>query len=120
LVELIESGRIDSAATRELLSKYLLPMVEQGIDQLVLGCTHYPFLIPVIREIIPSGIKIIDPAPAVARHTREVLEENDGLNQSGEVPNYQFYTTGSIENIQKMLKGLTGIDQIVSHIADLS
>jgi len=120
LVELIERGLIDSAATRELLSKYLLPMVEQGIDQLVLGCTHYPFLIPVIQEIIPSGINIIDPAPAVARHTREVLEKNDGLNQSGEVPYYKFFTTGSVENIHDVLKKLTGIDQIVSQIADLS
>ena len=60
LVELIENGMIDSPETRELLIKYLTPMVEAGIDQLVLGCTHYPFLIPIIQEILPAGIRIIE------------------------------------------------------------
>jgi glutamate racemase len=115
LVELIESGRMDSAETKELLKQYLIPMVEKGIDQLVLGCTHYPFLIPIIREILPAGINVIDPAPAVARQTKKVLEINGGLNGVSAVSRYQFYTTGSPENLSLILNQLTSSDHSVTH-----
>lgn len=115
LVELIESGRMDSAETKELLKQYLIPMVEKGIDQLVLGCTHYPFLIPIIREILPAGINVIDPAPAVARQTKKVLEINGGLNGVSAVSQYQFYTTGSPENLSLILNQLTSSDHSVTH-----
>ncbi len=108
LVELIEGGMIDSPETRELLNGYLQPMVEKGIDQLVLGCTHYPFLIPIIREILPAGITIIDPAPAVARHTRKVLEENHALDSGSDDSEYRFYTTGDPLNLKHFLFQLTG------------
>jgi glutamate racemase len=108
LVELIENGMVDSPETRALLIRYLLPMIERGIDHLVLGCTHYPFLIPVIREILPSGIRIIDPAPAVARQTRKVLEKQDLLNPRLSVNGYRFYTTGEPEKFSRVLEQLTG------------
>jgi glutamate racemase len=117
LVELIENGMIDSPESRRLLSQYLMPMVDQGIDQLVLGCTHYPFLIPVIREILPAGIQIIDPAPAVARQTRKVLEQNNYLNSSG-VKRQQFYTSGSIEKFTKALTKLAGGEWAVNQLVE--
>jgi glutamate racemase len=117
LVELIENGMIDSPESRRLLSQYLMPMVDQGIDQLVLGCTHYPFLIPVIREILPAGIQIIDPAPAVARQTRKVLEQNNYLNSSG-VKRQQFYTSGSIEKFTKVLTKLAGGEWAVNQLVE--
>ncbi len=110
LVELIESGKTDCPETRALLIKCLAPMVEQGIDQLVLGCTHYPFLIPIIREILPAGITVIDPAPAVARQTNKVLELNGGLNTGTETHFYKFYSTGDPDSLSRMLKKLTGND----------
>lgn len=113
LVELIEKGQIDFPETRELLAKYLLPMVNQGIDQLVLGCTHYPFLIPVIKKILPAGIRIIDPSPAVARQTRKVLEENNGLNTMSPVAGYRFFCTGDTEQFSRVLTQLTGKQFIV-------
>lgn len=116
LVELIENGMIDSPETKELLTKYLLPMVEQGIDQLVLGCTHYPFLIPIIEGILPAGIRIIDPAAAVARQTRKVLEEHNGLNSRLSVTGYQFYTTGDPVKLNGVLAQLTGSQHHVSQI----
>jgi len=119
LVELIENGMINSPETKELLIKYLLPMVEQGIDQLVLGCTHYPFLIPIIQGILPAGIRIIDPAPAVARQTRKVLEEHNGLNTSSEVIGYQFYTTGDTEGLSKVMAQLTGAQHLVAKLDGL-
>ena len=75
LVQLIENGDINSPEMIELLESYLLPMVEKNIDYLVLGCSHYPYLIPQIKKIIPSNIQIIDSGEAVAKQTKRILEE---------------------------------------------
>ena len=75
LVELIENGQIESAEMTQLLHSYLNPMIEANIDFLVLGCSHYPYLIPQIRKIIPDHIQIIDSGLAVARQTQNLLKE---------------------------------------------
>ncbi|HLA56035.1 MAG TPA: glutamate racemase [Flavobacterium sp.] len=80
LVQLIENGDINSSEMTKLLYEYLTPMVEANIDYLVLGCSHYPFLIPQIKKIIPSHIKIIDSGEAVARQTQNVLGEKLGFS----------------------------------------
>lgn len=92
LVQLIESGAINSPEMDQLLHSYLNPMIEANIDYLVLGCSHYPYLIPQIRKILPSQIKIIDSGEAVARQTQKVLEETVGLNNSKEEGNCIFFT----------------------------
>jgi len=91
LVELIEAGQIDSPEMDALLLEYLNPMIEANIDYLVLGCSHYPYLIPKIRKILPDGIHIIDSGQAVARQTQNILREKAGLagNQKGKT---DFYT----------------------------
>lgn len=97
LVQLIENGDIDSSEMNELLESYLKPMVEQNIDYLVLGCSHYPYLIPQIKKIIPTHIKIIDSGEAVARQTKKILEDFNLLNTSKGESWQQFYTnTNSI------------------------
>jgi glutamate racemase len=82
LVELIETGKIDSVEMTSLLSLYLTPMTASNIDSLVLGCTHYPYLIPKIRTILGSKIKIIDSGEAVAKQTRTVLTTHNLLNMN--------------------------------------
>jgi len=82
LVELIESGAIHSVEMTKLLHEYLKPMVAANIDYLVLGCSHYPYLIPQIRQIIPNHIKIIDSGEAVARETQKVINQKTGANES--------------------------------------
>ncbi len=82
LVPLIEKGELQSKELRGLLNKYLLPMVQEGIDYLVLGCTHYPYLIPLIKEIVPDKVKIIDSGEAVAKQTKAILEKHKILNHS--------------------------------------
>jgi glutamate racemase len=72
LVELVEAGRIDDAVP--LLERYLVPMIEAGIDRLVLGCTHFPALMRHIRTLLPDGVAIVDPAPAVARQVARLVE----------------------------------------------
>ncbi len=91
LVPLIEAGKIHSEELRALLRKYLLPMVEKKIDYLVLGCTHYPYLIPEIKKIVGNNIRIIDSGEAVARQTATVLKKNNLLNTSKELGKHQFY-----------------------------
>lgn len=81
LVTLIEAGKIESDEMRVLLFKYLKPMVDYQIDYLVLGCSHYPYLMHEIRKIIPSYIQIIDSGFAVAKQTKKVLKLNNLLNK---------------------------------------
>ena len=85
LVETIESGDLDGPRVRQILEKALKPMLKQGADTVVLGCTHYPFVIPLIKEISGLEVRVIDPAPAVARQVRRVLEFK-GLVEGSDKP----------------------------------
>lgn len=109
LVQLIENDAIASEEMTELLKSYLLPMVEKNIDYLVLGCSHYPYLIPQIKKIIPAKIKIIDSGEAVAKQTKKILEERDLLNVSNSTPTSLFYTNSSKDVLQKILSPIDTI-----------
>lgn len=109
LVQLIENDAIASEEMTELLKSYLLPMVEKNIDYLVLGCSHYPYLIPQIKKIIPAKIKIIDSGEAVAKQTKKILEEHDLLNVSNSTPTSLFYTNSSKDVLQKILSPIDTI-----------
>lgn len=103
IVELIESGKLHSDKMKLLLSQYLEPMLEANIDYLVLGCTHYPYLIPILIELLPTNVKIIDSGEAVARQTKAVLAENDLLNAEIRTPKLEFYTNGSVDVMRSLL-----------------
>ena len=92
LVELIEKGKINSVEMENLLTQYLTPMIASNIDYLVLGCSHYPYLIPQIKKIIPSSITIIDSGEAVAKQTKKIITEKIGFREIPEKSNQQFYT----------------------------
>lgn len=102
LVELVESDMTESEQAELLIRKYVEPMVEQNIDHLVLGCTHYPFLSQTIKKVIPSSITLIDPAPSVARQCAHILQEHNLLNNSTNKPTYDFYSSGN-SNILKQI-----------------
>lgn len=103
IVELIENGQLNSEAMRTLLKVYLKPMIDANIDYLVLGCTHYPYLIPLLVELLPNHVKIIDSGEAVARQTRAVLEKYDFLNISPKKGMHQFFTNGTPEVMASLL-----------------
>ncbi|WP_411030192.1 glutamate racemase [Spongiimicrobium sp. 3-5] len=92
LVPLVESGKVDTKETEELLRKYLNPMLQKNIDHLVLGCTHYPYLIPVLKKILPDSVKIIDSGQAVAKQTLHILVQNNLRFQEDRVSNHSFYS----------------------------
>jgi glutamate racemase len=104
LVELIESGKLDSDELFKLLEGYIMPMLEKGIDYLVLGCTHYPYLIPVLKKIMPANIIIIDSGQAVAKQTKSILENFDLRTDSIETGKHQFYSNGSEKILSNILK----------------
>lgn len=91
LVELIEEGKINSTEMNKLLTSYLTPMLNQGVDCLVLGCTHYPYLIPNIRKIIGNKIEVIDSGQAVAKQTKTILEKHQLLKNDEHSGYHQFY-----------------------------
>lgn len=100
LVRLIEVGKLEE--TKPLLREYLLPMTQKGVDNIVLGCSHYPFLIPLIKEIIPKEVNIIDSGEAVAKQTQKRLKENNLLSYDNKVQ-HQFYTNFDVELLTNFL-----------------
>lgn len=104
LVKLIEEGKIDSDEITELLKTYLQPMIEANIDYLVLGCSHYPYLVPQIKKILPESVKIIDSGEAVARQTKLVLEKNDLLNNSNKKGGLKFYVNSDPTVLESILE----------------
>ncbi|WP_299522010.1 glutamate racemase [uncultured Lutibacter sp.] len=103
LVPLIEAGKLNSKELNELLSTYLKPMLNFNIDHLVLGCTHYPYLIPQIKEILGSDVNIIDSGEAVAKQTKVVLEKNNLLSAKTTFSQHQFYTNINSKVLQEIL-----------------
>ena len=125
LVEQIEAGQRQSPRTRAILEQALQPMLEQEIDTVVLGCTHYPFVIPLIQEICGPQVRVIDPAPAVARQARRILAEKELINSGQRISKAQskqnpaaalarFYTTGEPEALQNSLIELLGVKSPVA------
>jgi glutamate racemase len=107
LVGQIEKGDLEGPETRRILEEALLPMLEKHIDTVVLGCTHYPFVIPLIQRICGESVRVIDPAPAVARQAERLLEA-EGMKNSGVRGRVRFYTSGEAARVEALLPKLLG------------
>ncbi len=104
-VELVERGVLEGPEAEETVRASLSPLLEAGADTIVLGCTHYPFLIGPISKIAGPGVSIIDPAPSVARHLRNVMEgeglfKNDGAPCGG--PDIELFSSGDPESLRRI------------------
>lgn len=104
IVPLIETGQLESDQMKSLLDIYLEPMLKANIDYLVLGCTHYPYLIPMLSKMLPKHIKIIDSGLAVAKQTQAVLASNNLLNTSTLKPDITLYTNGNEDILNAILE----------------
>ncbi|MBW6466699.1 MAG: glutamate racemase [Brevefilum sp.] len=117
LVEEIERGDLESPAIRAILEGVLSPMLAEGVDTVVLGCTHYPFVIPVIQAITGPEVRTIDPAPAIARQTQRLLAEHAWLNPVKVAGELQFFTSGPPAGLEGLLPRLLGETGKVSGLA---
>ena len=108
LVEQVEGGELDSPDTRAILEEALNPMLAANVDTIVLGCTHYPFVIPLIQSITGPGVRTIDPAPAIARQTHRLLTERNRLNPEESPGEMQFFTSGDPSTLRPLLLHLLG------------
>ena len=120
LVQEIERGNLSGAETQHILNDALLPMLEKNIDTVVLGCTHYPFVIPLIEKICGETVRVIDPAPAVARQVKRLLEAGGMKNPSPRRGNIQLYTSGDSELLKSLLPILLKEDGNVKQVDWLS
>jgi glutamate racemase len=107
LVEIVEAGALDTPETESLLKKCISPLISAGADQLVLGCTHYPFLSPVIKRLAGPGVSVIDPAPAVALQVARIIQQRDLINSCDRKGCHIFFTSGKTdtfwEHIQRLV-----------------
>ncbi|MCL6478584.1 MAG: glutamate racemase [Peptococcaceae bacterium] len=115
LVELVESGRHDSPEAAILLNKYIAPLKDRGVDTIVLGCTHYPFLKDLVRSIAGPLITVIDTGEAVARQVLRVLEANGLLSPGDKKGREVFHTSGNPREAGAVIKKLWGGSPAVTH-----
>jgi glutamate racemase len=102
LVELIENGDLHSEALRQLLARYVEPLLGAGCDTIILGCTHYPFLKPLLKQMIPDDISLIDTGAAVARQLQRLLAERELLAEEP-ARAAQFWTSADPEHFRNIL-----------------
>jgi glutamate racemase len=123
LVEAVEAGELDSPATEALLRERLAPLSAARADALVLGCTHYPFVAPLIARVAGPGVRIVDPAPAVARQVGRVLAQRGLMGAGRTVPmslwegRRVFYTSGELApfaaQVARLVDERGGVQQVV-------
>jgi glutamate racemase len=116
LVGQIEKGELDGPVTRVILETALTPMIKENIDTIVIGCTHYPFVIPLIKEIVGEKVRVIDPAPAVARQVGRLLDFFSLKNSMEERGKITFYTSGDVVTFQSLLNKLIGENGSVTRV----
>jgi glutamate racemase len=108
LAERVEAGNISDAGTRALVEQYLEPLLKKNADTIVLGCTHYPFLENVIRDIVGPDVMVLDPSPAVARELCRQLNARGMLSARDDGGQEKFWTTGATDRVQPVLSQLWG------------
>ena len=116
LVQQIESGHLNTPQTRKILEDALEPMLQEGVDTLVMGCTHFPFVIPLISEIAGGKVNVIDPAPAIARQVKRVLGTRGLLTERKRAGEMVFWTSGDAEKMQVLLPKLIAVEAEVEQL----
>jgi glutamate racemase len=113
LVECVERGELTAESTKALLTQYTQPLLDQGADTIVLGCTHYPFVKPLIQAIVGDEIQIIDTGEAVAKHLQNTLQAQSLENISTDQPQITVWTNNQAEDAEAVLTQLWGEGDLV-------
>ncbi|MFH0801812.1 MAG: glutamate racemase [bacterium] len=108
LVPLVEKGEIRSAETREVLKSYLKPLSDEGIDTLIMGCTHYPFLEGPIAEILGEGVSLVNPAERTVAVLQESLKKTELLRVDDSPPEHRFFVSGDADEFRRIGSRLLG------------
>ena len=108
LVECIERGELNTPETKALIRQYIAPLLAEGADTIVLGCTHYPFVKHVIQEIVGDKITLIDTGAAVAKQLKRQLEEKGLLSVSQQKAEVHFWTNSEVKNASQVTDKLWG------------
>jgi glutamate racemase len=116
LVELVESGRWERPEAEAMLGRYLDPLLARGVDTIVLGCTHYPFLRSRLRALLPEGVALVDTGAAVSRHLQYRLQET-GMLAAGPARPARFWSSGDPAALQRVLPVLWGGNGDVSTLS---
>jgi glutamate racemase len=111
LVRIAEEQNQHMPESRAIIAQYVLPLVEAGADEIVLACTHFPFLADAIQEIAGAGVRLIDPSPAVAQQVARVWPPHLMVQAAP----HQYFTSGAVEGLQTSLRSLIEIDALVNH-----
>ena len=106
LVEQVEAGNLSGDKTRALIEQYVVPLLDQGADTLVLGCTHYPFLTALIQEIASSSVAILDPSAAIARELRRRLASANLLSSESHTGTERFWTSATPDKVRQVISQL--------------
>jgi glutamate racemase len=106
LVSQIEKGDLEGTITSSILEKSLRPMLKNNIDVVVLGCTHYPFVIPLIKKIVGEKVNVIDPTYAIVEQVSRILKENNLSDKSSNKGKIDIFTSGKVEDIKPILSKL--------------
>lgn len=110
LVPFIEEGWIDHPALKSVLREYLTPLLDKGIDTLVLGCTHYPLLVPVLKRMLGKKVRLVDSASTCAAHVKTRLEQDGLLRTTKAKPSLEIFLTDYSEQAENLARRFLGAD----------
>lgn len=113
LVEKIEAGELDAPETIAIVRRAIEPLCAAGVDEIVLGCTHYPFVAPLIRQIAGPTVRLQDPSAAVARQVERILDARGWRNDPAHTAHWSFYTSGAPEAFARVMRKLIGVHNLV-------
>jgi glutamate racemase len=114
-VPLVEEGWLDHPVTRMTAQEYLKPLLAENIDTLVLGCTHYPLLKPLLREVVGQAVSLVDSAEAMAEQAAQVLSEQGLAHPSQTAPSYEYYVTDVPQRFQTIGERFLGRAMVNVH-----
>ncbi len=117
LADQIEKGEIRSRDTAQLVSRYVAPLLAQQADTLVLGCTHYPFVEPLVRDAAGPGVQIVDTGEPVARQLQRLLTQRGLLRTAEDAGALSAYTSGSRSALSHAFRRLLALDPPVEEVA---